>query len=111
MDQRSMAVLNQLLKQDSYINVQQLAEVLNVSRRTIYSDLEKVNNWLEEHHFTQVKQVRGQGMYIDEPARKEIMTNYSFFGTTYYEFSPLERKAWAYIYIAGHDKVYFFRGF
>ncbi|MDY0409279.1 HTH domain-containing protein [Paracerasibacillus soli] len=80
MDQRSMAVLNQLLKQDSYINVQELAALLNVSRRTIYSDLDKVNDWLKEHHFTEIKQVRGQGLYIDELTKKEMLTNYSLSG-------------------------------
>ncbi|KRG17079.1 hypothetical protein ACA29_00505 [Lederbergia galactosidilytica] len=104
MDQRSMAILNKLSKADSYITVQAFAALLNVSRRTIYSDLEKVNDWLAEHHLAKIKQVRGQGLYIDEPTRKELIRNYFFTGMTYYEFSPVERKAWIFIHAAGADQ-------
>lgn len=107
MDQRSMAILNKLSKAESYITVQALAALLNVSRRTIYSDLEKVNDWLAEHHLAKIKQVRGQGLYIDEPTRKELIRNYFFTGMTYYEFSPAERKAWIFIHAAGADQACF----
>lgn len=107
MDQRSMAVLNQLIQQDSYISVQELATMLNVSRRTIYNDLDKVNNWLKEHYLAEIKQVRAQGLYIEEHTKREITKDYPVSATTYYEFSPIERRAWIYIHIIGRDYSYF----
>jgi mannitol operon transcriptional antiterminator len=107
MDQRSMAVLNQLLLQDSYISIQELADKLNVSRRSIYNDLEKVNDWLNGHDFPEIQQVRAQGLYLDELTKKEILKSYSFSEISYYEFSPDERKAWIYIHIVGQEDPYF----
>lgn len=107
MDQRSRAILNQLMQQDSYISIQELATILNVSRRTIYSDLIKVNNWLNDHHLTEVKQVRAQGLYIDEATKKIITNEYSFLDVMYYEFSPNERRAWIFIHIVGREQPCF----
>ncbi|HAM80075.1 BglG family transcription antiterminator [Ornithinibacillus bavariensis] len=107
MDQRSMAVFNQLLQRDSYISVQELAEKLNVSRRTIYNDLDKINDWLKDHDLPEIQQVRAQGLYLDELTKKEILNSYSFSEISYYEFSPDERKAWIYIHIVGQNKPYF----
>ncbi len=107
MDQRSMAVLNQLLIQDSYITIQELATLLNVSRRTIYSDLDKINNWLNDHQLEEIKQVRGQGIYIDEQTKKDITAKHSSSRATYYEFSPVERRAWIFIHVVGEKKAYF----
>lgn len=107
MDQRSMAVLNQLLKQNGYITIQKLAAMLNVSRRTIYSDLDKVNDWLSENHLGAVKQVRGQGLYIEKEAKKEILANFTAPEVMYYEFSAEERQAWIYLHLTGGDKAYF----
>ncbi|WP_152657561.1 BglG family transcription antiterminator [Oceanobacillus sp. CFH 90083] len=109
MDQRSMAVLNQLLKQDGYITVQKLAAMLNVSRRTIYSDLVKVNDWLSENHLEAVKQVRGQGLYIEHEAKKAILAGYSVSDIPYYEFSAAERQAWIYLHLTGANKAYFLK--
>ncbi|MYL40662.1 BglG family transcription antiterminator [Virgibacillus salexigens] len=107
MDQRSMAVLNQLLKQDAYITVQELAALLNVSRRTIYSDLDKVNDWLHEYQLGEIKQVRRQGLYLETAVKKAIITKYPFSGMTYYAYSPTERRAWIYIHIVGQSEPYF----
>lgn len=109
MNQRSMAVLNQLLKQDGYITVQKLAAMLNVSRRTIYSDLDKVNDWLSENHLEAVKQVRGQGLYIENETKKEILASSSVSDVVYYEFSAEERQAWIYLHLTGGDKAYFLK--
>ncbi|WP_040978562.1 BglG family transcription antiterminator [Oceanobacillus jeddahense] len=107
MDQRSMAVLNQLLKQDRYISIQELAVMLNVSRRTIYSDLVKINEWLGENHLEMLKQVRGQGLYIENEVKKEILANYSISDVMYYDFSAEERRAWIYLHLIGGDRGYF----
>ncbi|MFD1446788.1 BglG family transcription antiterminator [Oceanobacillus profundus] len=109
MDQRSMAILNKIIQQDSYISVQKLATIFNVSRRTIYNDLDKINDWLKLHHFADIKQVRGQGFYIDEISKKEITKKKEHFvsDVMYYDFSPIERKAWIYIHIAGQEQPYY----
>lgn len=46
LDSRSQSILNTLLNSHDYITVNQLAQLLNVSRRSIYYDLCKINDWL-----------------------------------------------------------------
>lgn len=41
LDKRSTAILMQLINADSYLSAEELTEKLNVSRRTIYYDIEK----------------------------------------------------------------------
>lgn len=48
MSARSKSLLNVLLTQSDYISLHNLAKALNVSRRTIYYDISKVNLWLEQ---------------------------------------------------------------
>lgn len=109
MDQRSMAILHQLIQEDSYISIEKLAAMFNVSRRTIYNDLDKINYWLKEHYFGEVNQVRGQGLYIDEHLKRELAGEKEVSETigSYYEFSPAERRAWIYIHIAVGKQSYF----
>lgn len=41
LDHRSTAILQQVIQADTYISVEQLTEVLQVSKRTIYYDVKK----------------------------------------------------------------------
>ncbi|MFD1039791.1 BglG family transcription antiterminator [Virgibacillus byunsanensis] len=107
MDQRSMAILNQISQSDSYISMQRLTEIFNVSRRTVYNDLDKINYWLKERNLSEVKQVRGKGLYLDQATKQEVAVNVMVSDAPYYEFSPKERRAWIYLYIVGQEKPYF----
>ncbi|SFA99985.1 transcriptional antiterminator, BglG family [Lentibacillus halodurans] len=111
MDQRSMAVLNKLTKADSYISVEKLAELFNVSRRTIYNDLDKINDWLKEQHLSQPKQVRGKGLYLEPSVKRELLQTMDTSDLPYYAFSKTERKAWIYIYLVGTHQFYFLDNF
>lgn len=107
MNRRSIAVLNQLIQSDSYISVQKLANTFNVSRRTIYNDLDRINYFLNIYNLPEIKQVRTKGLYIDKRTREQITSKYLIPDTLYYEFSPEERKAWTYIYLVVHSDPYY----
>lgn len=107
MNQRSMAVLKQLIQQDAYISVSKLSTIFNVSRRSIYNDLEKVNDWLKEHGFEAIKQVRSEGIYLDDQTKQEIIKKYTLMEDSYYEYSAGERRAWIYIHITSSSQAYF----
>lgn len=111
MNQRSAAILNEILKTYPYISVRELADQFNVSRRTIYSDLDKVNDWLKEHYDTELIRVRGKGLYLDHDLKSEILRSQKFSSETYYEYSQMERRAWIFIYIVGQPKACFLRYF
>ncbi|ALX47794.1 BglG family transcription antiterminator [Lentibacillus amyloliquefaciens] len=111
MDQRSFAVLNQIAKADSYVSVAKLADLFNVSRRTVYNDLDKINDWLHYHKLSELKQVRGQGLYLDSSVKKHLLEELDISAVSYYEFSKVERKAWIYIYLVGQTRDYFLDNF
>lgn len=111
MHQRSVAILNQILKNDGYTTVNELSVLFNVSRRTIYNDLDKINDWLLEHYHAKLEQVRAKGFYVEPELRKTILENQDLPELKYYEFSKEERKAWIYIYLAYRQKAYFLQDF
>ncbi|MCQ6267845.1 HTH domain-containing protein [Fictibacillus sp. WQ 8-8] len=49
LDQRSTAMLFHLSQAQGYISVDELIEKFNVSKRTIYYDIEKINGWLSDN--------------------------------------------------------------
>lgn len=99
LDQRSTFILTQLLHARSYLPIQELTQKLNVSRRTVYNDLEKINSWLEEQGLKAVYKVRSQGLILDERAKEEIPTKLRSLKSWHYEYSAQERKAWVVIYL------------
>lgn len=109
MDQRSIAILNKLAHSDSYISIQNLAGLFNVSRRTIYNELDKINFWLKEHDFPEIKQVRSKGLYLEKDTKQQIVTKLQPSNIRYYEYSPLERKAWIYLHLVGQGRSLFLR--
>lgn len=111
MDQRSVAILNQIIKDDAYTSVESLSTQFNVSRRTIYNDIERINDWLQKNYNSTLEQVRGKGFYLDSSTRKRIVKNKDLPEMLYYEFSQQERRAWIYIYLVGQPKYYFLQDF
>lgn len=109
LDQRSVAILNQIVQSDSYIPVEKLADLFNVSRRTIYNDLEKLNHLLKDNGLKEIKHVRAAGLYLDEDTKDQMPREILFSGSNYYEFSPMERRSWIIIYLMAGDKSIFLR--
>lgn len=111
MDQKSLAVLNQLILTDSYVTVPELALTFNVSRRKIYNDIAKINDWLKESGYPKVNQVRGQGLYLEESIKEKLRTNLPSNEYSYYGYSPNERRAWIFIFIAVQEQPLFLTDF
>lgn len=111
MYQRSVAILNQIIKDESYTSVEDLSTKFSVSRRTIYNDLDQINDWLEVNYDTELEQVRGKGFYLKSTVRNQILKNKDIAEVSYYEFSKEERRSWIYIYLVGQHKTYFIQDF
>ncbi|WP_053218354.1 BglG family transcription antiterminator [Virgibacillus senegalensis] len=104
LDKRSTAILNQIVHSEVYIPVEKLAEQFNVSRRTVYNDLDKINFWLKENRISEIQQVRAAGLYLEKQAKQEVMSKLLVFPVYYYELSPEERKAWLVTYFLTSEK-------
>ncbi len=109
LDKRSTAMLTQIVHSELYIPVEKLAEQFNVSRRTVYNDLDKINFWLKENRISEIQQVRAAGLYLEKQAKQEIRSRLLVFPVYYYELSPEERKAWLVTYFLASAKHLFLK--
>ncbi|KKI90881.1 hypothetical protein WQ54_18310 [Bacillus sp. SA1-12] len=107
LDQRSTAILSHLVHSESYVPVKELMEKFKISRRTIYYDIEKINDWLEENDLSPVKHVRGAGFILDDETAFLIPKKIEMVKTWHYEYSAKERKAWLALYLLGRDTPLF----
>lgn len=69
---RCKEILQMLFDSDTYISLQQIAKVLKVSRRSIYYDLCRINEWLDEKGIPELEVVRGKGLLLDAPTKEQI---------------------------------------
>ncbi|HYK75270.1 MAG TPA: transcription antiterminator, partial [Pseudoneobacillus sp.] len=103
LDQRSTAILSYLSQAKGYVTTKEISEKFNISRRTIYYDIEKINGWLNENCLPNVKHVRSAGFFLEEEAAGQIPEKLGMIQTWHYEYSVQERKAWLVIYIMARD--------
>lgn len=64
--------MDMLLKATYYSSLNQISQKLEVSKRRIYYDICKLNEWLEYYNVSGLKVVRGKGIFIDENNKKKI---------------------------------------
>ncbi|HAQ08264.1 MAG TPA: PTS sugar transporter, partial [Bacillus bacterium] len=92
-------MLSYLSQAQDYVPVKVLGEKFNISRRTIYYDIEKINGWLKEHKLPSVQYVRSAGFFLDEEAASRVPEKLGSLKIWHYEYTPKERKAWLSIYL------------
>lgn len=103
LDQRSTAILSHLVKAQTFVSIGEITEKFHISRRTIYYDIGKINDWLIENHLPIVKHVRSTGFILEEEAIIQIPKKLGTLKTWQYEYSTKERKAWLAIYLMALD--------
>lgn len=103
--ERGKRLLEVLLAQTDYITINNLAKTLDVSRRTVYYDISKINFWLEQADIPALGIVREKGMFIPFKNREKIQ-NYLEINKeeTVYVFSPEERERGIICYIIYSDE-------
>ncbi|WP_370223545.1 transcription antiterminator [Cytobacillus sp.] len=106
LDQRCMAILTKMVYAPSHVSPQELMEELQISKRTVYYDVEKINSWLKNQGLDELKYVRAAGFFLDEEEKQQIRQRlHSFDKAAGYEFSRKERMAWTAILILTREKT------
>ncbi|MGE6829608.1 BglG family transcription antiterminator [Priestia megaterium] len=77
LDKRSTAVLQVLLQAATFISVQELMKQFQVSRRTIYYDIEKINDWLCQQELEFVQYTYGKGFFLNDQAKDQVAKQFS----------------------------------
>lgn len=92
LNQRCEQILSILTHENGYVSLHILSEKTRISRRSIYYDICKINEWLGEHNIEELEPERGKGILITADNKEKIMAaleekEYE----KYYQFLPHER--------------------
>lgn len=92
LDTRCQEILQYLIYADRYVTVQEISREKNISRRSVYYDICKINDWLEAHDIEPIVIERKKGIFITSEYGRQIsvlLKNMS--ENSMYLFSPMER--------------------
>ncbi len=92
LNQRCGQILSILTHESGYVSLGRLCEKTGVSRRSIYYDICKINEWLDEHEIEGLEPERGKGIFLTAENKERILAvleekEYE----DYYQFLPSER--------------------
>lgn len=94
LDERSTSILTQLYHADSYVPMEEITTKLHVSKRTVYYDINKINDWLQDHGLKPIDYIRATGFYLPEDTKKEVPHFLKKLTPWQYYYSERERLAW-----------------
>ncbi|MDD3049033.1 MAG: BglG family transcription antiterminator [Bacilli bacterium] len=92
LDPRCMDILKKLLNVNGYITVQEIADEKGISKRSVYYDLNKINEWLEMQDIALIEVERKKGIFIPQAQNskiRELIKDLPM--NAAYVFSPMER--------------------
>ncbi|MEF9967285.1 MAG: BglG family transcription antiterminator [Longicatena sp.] len=106
LDSRCQELLNWLMENNDYISVVDIASYKNVSKRSVYYDLCKINDWLDLYKIPRIEIERSKGVFMSE-IQKELVMNIieDTSDESNYVFSPMERIRIIICYIINADKA------
>lgn len=70
---RCEKILRILTASSGYTTIQEITEKTGVSRRTVYYDLCRINEWLAQYDIPELTVRRGKGIFVDPETRRKIM--------------------------------------
>lgn len=93
LDKRCEDILKILIYSNNYVKVDELANSIGISRRSIYYDLKKINDFLSFNQIEPLQQHRSNGIILNEQQRQQIRQLTSSNKKTIQVLSPSERKS------------------
>jgi mannitol operon transcriptional antiterminator len=108
LDSRCTTMINLLLTHHDYVSILEVAKTLNVSRRSIYYDLDKINEWLQAHQIGFIQVERSKGLFLSSFQREKISELLSSEQDhVYYFLQPKERMQLILCSLFGHSQPVF----
>lgn len=96
-----------LQETEDYVPVQELMNAFHISKRTVYYDMSKINDWLRDNRLPPVEYVRGTGFLLPEKSRKQLPVKAKEIQPNHYYLSRNERKAWLGLHLISRAKPMF----
>lgn len=94
-----------LLHTTTYLSIEDLQNRLNVSTRTVYAEIKRMNSWLETHQLSGVQRKDQRGYYLN-PHEKEVIIEKADTVLVGHDYEPCvkERRAILLLSIACSEK-------
>lgn len=92
LNQRCERILSILTHESGYVPLSRLLDKTGISRRSLYYDICKINEWLIEHNIETLEPERGKGILITAENKEKILAELDEKEyEDYYQFLPDER--------------------
>ncbi len=92
LDSRCINILKRLLHTNGYTTLQEIADIEQISKRSVYYDLSKINEWLEQQEVEIIEVERKKGVFITQSQIEKInLLMKEVNESSFYLFSPMER--------------------
>lgn len=93
LDKRCQEILKRVTYAGGYLKIQDIADEMQISRRSVYYDITKINEWLEDQNIDPLVQERGKGIFVNSEQSRMIQEALSESGGDHYHvFTPEERN-------------------
>ena len=88
LDNRCTKIVNNLLTREGYISLQEIALMNDVSRRTVYYDIDRINELLIANNILKLNVVRGKGIKLENEDKDKLNNILNNNLSSDYYFSP-----------------------
>ncbi|ASF40668.1 hypothetical protein CEH05_16515 [Halobacillus halophilus] len=93
LDKRRAHLLSILKQSSDPIPTKDLVAKMKVSQRTIYYDIDQINNWLETQNLEPIESKHGEGLFLPPSSKAELMDELDqSFDDWQYQLSKQERE-------------------
>lgn len=106
-DERSVKILNMLQHSESFVSVGELMQACDISKRTVYYDMDKINDWLKSSRLSPVIYHRALGYLLPDETKLEVPSLLQKIGVNQYYYTHKERKAWLAFHLISRNKPVF----
>lgn len=111
LDKRTNAMLEYLVHVNTHVTISDLSLRFNISKRTVYNDIDKINDWLKESYQIELRNERGKGFFIDKTYKERILEEIVPSHYPVYDYAKEERVAWIYLLLTLSSKVWYIKDF
>ena len=92
LDKRCQEILQRIMYAGGYLKIQDIAQEMHVSRRSVYYDISKINEWLQEQGIDTLVAERNKGISISHQQVQQIQDVFAHMeDMIYHVFTPEER--------------------
>jgi len=102
---RSKKILYMMIATDDYIPLSHIQSEIKLSKRTVYYEICKINDWLIERGLDEIEIVRGKGIHLTPVQKEQIEKKIDDRNIkSSYVLSPMERIAYIICFIISGEK-------